>query len=52
MFFSSNFARVVPDSDLAGYPANNFTGYRISGLIVNIDFFLKRAKFFVYNINC
>ena len=23
--------RVVPDTDLAGYPANNFSGYRISG---------------------
>ena len=28
------FVRVVPDTDLAGYPANNFTGYpadRITG---------------------
>ena len=24
--------RVVPDTNLAGYPANNFAGYRISGL--------------------
>ena len=23
--------RVVPDTDFAGYPANNFAGYRISG---------------------
>ena len=33
--------RVVPDTDLAGYPASNFTGYRISGRIYgeikNID---------------
>ena len=28
--------------DLAGYPANDFAGYRISGLIVNLDFFLKQ----------
>ena len=26
-------SRVVPDTDLAGYPANNFAGYRISGRI-------------------
>ena len=40
-------SRVVPDTDLAGYPANNFAGYRITGLvgyrisgkIVNIDIF-------------
>ena len=25
--------RVVPDTDLAGYPTNNFAGYRISGLV-------------------
>ena len=33
--------RVVPDTDLAGYPANNFAGYRVSGLIVNIIFFFN-----------
>ena len=25
--------RVLPDNDLAGYPANKFSGYRISGRI-------------------
>ena len=25
------YARVVPDTDLAGYLANNFAGYRIFG---------------------
>ena len=25
------YNRVVPDTDLAGYPAYNFAGYRISG---------------------
>ena len=25
------FLRVVPDTDLAGYPAIHFAGYRISG---------------------
>ena len=25
------FCRVVPDTDLAGYPDNNYAGYRISG---------------------
>ena len=44
-------SRVVPDTDLAGYPAtDNFAGYRISGLagyrksglIINIDFFLSK----------
>ena len=45
------FSRVVPDTNLAGYPANNFAGYRISGQIVNIEFFLKRKikKFLVIN---
>ena len=34
--------RVVPDTDLAGYPANNLAGYRISGTIVDIaSFFFK-----------
>ena len=31
--------RVVPDTDLVGYPANNLAGKRISGLIVNIEIF-------------
>ena len=40
--------RLVPDTDLAGYPAAgyraiNFAGYRISGEIVNIEF--ERKKF-------
>ena len=39
LFLSIIIIRDVPDTDLAGYPANNFAGYRISGLIVNIDFF-------------
>ena len=34
----SIFIRVVPDTDLAGYPPNNFAGYQISGKIVNIVF--------------
>jgi len=34
--------RVVPDTDLAGYPANNFAGYRISGDIVDIEFFFQK----------
>ena len=29
---STFVGRVVPDTDLAGYPANNFAGYRIFGL--------------------
>ena len=38
--------RVVPDTDLVnypvtGYPANNIAGYRISGEIVNIEFFFN-----------
>ena len=32
-------SRVLPDTDLAGYQANNFAGYRISGLIGNMEFF-------------
>ena len=37
----------VPDTELAGYPANIFAGYRIFGLIVNIEFyfFKKYRKF-------
>ena len=27
--FGSVFTRVAPDTELAGYPANNFAGYRI-----------------------
>ena len=37
-FVVRKFKRVVLDTDLTGYPANNFAGYRISGLIVNIEF--------------
>ena len=36
--------RVVPDTDLAGYPANSFVGYRISDFIVNIEFFFQTTK--------
>ena len=32
------YSRVLPDTDLAGYPANNFVISRISGKIVNIEF--------------
>ena len=35
--------RVVPGTDLAGYPANNFAGYRISGKIINIRFKKKNV---------
>ena len=45
--------RVVPDTDLAGYPAagyhNNFAGYRISGQVVNIEFKKKDIEIFIFN---
>ena len=42
--------RVVPDTDLAIYPANDFAGYRISGLIVHTEFFLeKNYNFLIFN---
>ena len=31
VFVAGVIIRVVPDTDLAGYPASNFAGYRISG---------------------
>ena len=44
------------DTDLAGYPANNFARYRISGRIsgqiVNIEFFLKTfLRIFQFSTN-
>ena len=32
--------RVAPDTDLAGYPANNFARYRISGLFFNLTIYV------------
>ena len=42
----------VPNTELAGYPANIFAGYRIFGLIVNIEFyFLKILESFSFQRN-
>ena len=41
-------SRVVTDTDLAGYPENNFAGYRISGEMVNIELFFKIENILVF----
>ena len=47
--FLSFIGRVIPDTDLAGYPANNFAGYRISGEIVNIEFFSSKKYLEIFS---
>ena len=49
-------SRVVPDTDFArypaaGYPANNFAKYRVSGGIVNIEFKHKKIEIFSFQQN-
>ena len=48
LWFLFKYHRVVPDTDLAGYPANNISGYRIR-LNSKHRIFLKKWKVFNKN---